>query len=58
MTKDEVLLGIAQKHLRLETLTTRKSDHLDFHDISVWDIKAALEAAYAAGRASTQPRES
>ena len=52
MTKDEILLEIAQTHLRLETLKTRKSDSLDFHDLSVWDIKAALEDAYAAGQGS------
>jgi len=47
-TKD-ILTKIAKEHLRLETLETRKSDSLDFHDISVWSIKSALEAAYKAG---------
>lgn len=41
---------IARRHLRIETLATRNSDGLDFHDLSVWDIKAALEAAYKAGK--------
>ncbi len=40
---------IAQKHLDF-TLCTRNSDSLDFHDIAVWDIKRALEAAYHAGQ--------
>lgn len=41
---------IARDVLGLETLETRKSDGLDFHDLAVWNIKAALEAAYKAGK--------
>lgn len=33
----------------LETLETRKSDDLDFHDVAVWSIKKALEDAFIAG---------
>jgi hypothetical protein len=40
---------IARDILGLETLETRKWDSLDFHDLAVWSIKEALEAAYAAG---------
>ena len=40
---------IARDILGLETLETRKRDSLDFHDLAVWSIKEALEAAYAAG---------
>lgn len=54
MTSDELFLTIAKKHLKIETLETRKSDSLDFHDVAVWSIKAALEAAYQAGRKSAQ----
>jgi len=49
---DARLEQIARDHLRLETLATRKSDSLDFHDLAVWRIKDALRAAYDAGRAS------
>src|SRR5439155_3697065 len=28
---------------------TRRSDSLDFHDVAVWQLKAALKAAYDAG---------
>jgi hypothetical protein len=42
---------IALKHLSLETLDTRNSDGLDFHEHAVWCIKDALAAAYAAGLA-------
>ena len=50
--KDEVLTNIALTHLGFETLEERKSDSLDFKDVGVLNVKAALEAAYAAGRAS------
>ena len=41
---------IAREILDLETLETRKSDSLDFHDLAVWQIRDALSAAYNAGR--------
>ena len=50
--KEALLLRIAQKHLHLETLETRNSDGLDFHDAAVWSIRCALEDAYAAGLAA------
>ncbi len=40
---------IAREILGLETLERRNRDSLDFHDLSVWEIKRALEAAYIAG---------
>lgn len=43
---------IAKEHLRIETLVRRKSDSLDFHDVAVWSIEAALQAAFDAGKAS------
>ena len=46
---EQLLTQIAQQHLDVETLETRRSDRLDFHDVAVWSIKAALEAAYQAG---------
>ena len=47
--RDESVLDIAITHLNLETLDTRNSDHQDFHERAVWQIRAALEAAYQAG---------
>jgi len=47
---DALLLDLARKHFLLETLETRNSDRLDFHDVAVWAIRAALEEAYEAGR--------
>ena len=37
-------------HLFIETLETRNSDRMDFHEVSVWGVKSALMAAYEAGR--------
>ena len=41
---------IARHHLFIQTLERRNSDELDFHDLSVWGVKAALQAAYEAGK--------
>lgn len=46
---DSILSLIAQKHLDIETLESRHSDRLDFHDVAVWCIKEALHAAFMAG---------
>ncbi|MFT3719255.1 DUF6900 domain-containing protein [Pseudorhodoferax sp.] len=40
---------IARVHLQIDTLETRRIGYLDFHDCAVWNIRAALEAAYLAG---------
>ena len=36
---------IAREILGLETLETRHSDSLDFHDTGVWSIRKALKTA-------------
>lgn len=46
---DRIFALIAQKHLHIDTLETRHSDRLDFHDVSVWGVRDALEAAFKAG---------
>lgn len=43
---------IALEQLGIETLVTRKSDSLDFHDLAVWSIERALQAAFEAGKAA------
>ena len=48
--QDIAITRIASEVLGLETLDTRRSDSLDFHDLAVWQIRKALEAAYEAGR--------
>jgi hypothetical protein len=51
---NSILTNIAAKHLFIPTLRIRKSDRLDFHDVSVWGVQSALKAAYDAG-ASNSP---
>ena len=46
---NQLLEQIAQQHLFIDPLETQSSDRLDFHDVSVWGVKAALQAAYEAG---------
>ena len=40
---------IALEHLDISTLKERKSDSLDFHELSIWEIEKALKAAYHLG---------
>jgi hypothetical protein len=47
---DKLFTDIAREHLFIETLETRKSDRLDFHDVSVSGVRDALSAAYQAGQ--------
>ena len=54
---EALLLEIATRHFHtIETLETQNSDRLNFHDVAVWAIRAALEAAYAAGVAAATKR--
>ncbi len=46
---DQILTAIAREHLGIATLKTRRSDRLDFHDVSVWGVKNALWHSYQAG---------
>ena len=50
--RDQQLQTIATDHLFISPLETRNSDRLDFHDVSVWAVKAALQAAFEAGQQS------
>jgi hypothetical protein len=46
---DQLFADIACKYLGIPTLESRRADSLDFHDVAVWQIKAALTAAFEAG---------
>lgn len=46
----EILSEIAETELSIPTLKTRKSDSLDFHEVSVWGLQEALKKAFEAGR--------
>lgn len=52
---ENLLQKIALDHLFIESLETRNSDRMDFHDVSVWAVKSALMAAYEAGRQAAKP---
>lgn len=53
-TLDQQMQQIALDHLFIETLETRNSDWMDFHEVSVWGVRSALMAAYEAGRQAAQ----
>lgn len=53
-TANRILADIAREHLSITTLETRHSDSLDFHNLAVWSIEFALNAAFAAGAESIQ----
>ena len=53
-TLDQQMQQIALDHLFIETLETRNSDRMDFHEVSVWGVKSALMAAYVAGRQASK----
>lgn len=46
---DQRLSEIAREHLLIPTLETRRADSLDFHSVAVWQVEAALKAAFDAG---------
>jgi hypothetical protein len=48
---DKLFAAIAREKLGIET---RRSDSLDFHDVAVWSVRAALEAAFRAGLAAAK----
>ena len=50
--REATLLAIAREVLRIETLETRGSDQLDFHEVGVWEVRKALRNAYIAGHAA------
>lgn len=54
----KTLEKIALDHFFIDTLETRNSDSLDFHEVSVWAVKSALEAAYRAGLEAAQKKAS
>jgi hypothetical protein len=50
-----LLTGIALKQLGIKTLERRNSDSLDFHEVSVWAVDAALREAYWRGFQDADP---
>jgi hypothetical protein len=58
MKIDEATMAVLKEQaciiLSLETLETRNSDRLDFHDTPVWSIIELLEMAYLQGHQQGQ----
>ena len=54
---EKIIFAISQKHFNVDTLQTRNLDRLDFYDVSVASIKAALEDAYQAGKKERKPEK-
>lgn len=54
-TRDTIINAIASEEMLIETLEPRDRDALDFHEVSVRAVKAALERAYEAGRKAAPP---
>lgn len=48
--RDTELAKIASAKLGMPTLQTRNSDSLDFREVAVWQVRAALLAAFELGR--------
>jgi hypothetical protein len=46
---DQPIGSIARDYLGITTLDTQGRDSLDFHDIAVWQVEAALKAAFNSG---------
>lgn len=54
-TLDQLLTDIARDHLSIRTLKPRMSDALDFHNVAVSQVEAALKAAFQAGAKAPFP---
>lgn len=53
---DTMVAAIAREFLGLETLKPRGSDAADWHNLAVWTLHDALEAAYVAGQVEARAR--
>lgn len=56
-SRDRMLARIAKGVLRIPTLKTSKSS-ADFHEVSVWGLKLALELAFKLGQSQSVKRRS
>lgn len=52
--REAAVSAVALKHLNIAELATRNADQLDFHSLAVWQVKAALQAAFEAGARQAQ----
>ncbi|WP_040889961.1 DUF6900 domain-containing protein [Zavarzinella formosa] len=52
---DQLFADIARRHLGIPSMKPRMSDALDFHEVAVWGVRAALQAAFDAGTNARPP---
>jgi hypothetical protein len=48
-SRERIIARIAKEVLRIPTLTTQKGS-ADFHEVSVWELRRALELAFTVGQ--------
>jgi hypothetical protein len=48
-SQSDVIARIARDALGIKTLERQWSDQLDFHEVAVWSVERALQAAFDAG---------
>lgn len=44
--RDSLFAPIAEKELGIETLASRNSDELDFHEVAVWQVRNAFNSVW------------
>lgn len=49
------LESIAKEYFHVDTMETRNSDGLDFHEVAIWSINDALKAAFELGQKTVDP---
>ncbi len=54
MNHSKAIKRIALEHLDIETFDSAGVDCLDFYELAIWNIEAALKAAYEAGYNAAQ----
>ena len=52
--KERIFKEAARTALGIETLATRKSDDLDFHEVAVWQLRQAFESVWSASETIRQ----
>jgi hypothetical protein len=49
ITQEQILQIVKNNFYGIDTIETRNSDSLDFHDTAIWCIRSAIENAYKIG---------
>lgn len=49
ITPEQITKIVQNNFYGIETIKTRNSDSLDFHDVAIWSIRSAIVEAYNTG---------